>query len=110
MYDPDNGREIVFDCRGEAIRDEGGDFLAGIVTCIDITSMTKKLQEQAEDDSQRFELICDTSPQMIWTADAEGAPDWFSRRWYEYTGLSQEQSLRDWQVWFKDSLEPLTFC
>lgn len=99
MYDPDNGRKIIFDVRGEAVRDENGEFLAGIVACIDITNITKKMQEQAEKDEQRFELICDTSPQLIWTALPDGSCDWFSKRWYEYTGLTEEQSVGyGWQV------------
>lgn len=32
-------------------------------------------------------------PQIIWTADATGRPDWFNARWYAYTGLSAEASL-----------------
>ena len=34
MYDPETGRKIVFDCLGEALRDEHtGEFLAGVLTC-----------------------------------------------------------------------------
>lgn len=33
LYDPDTNRKLVFDCLGEAIRDENGEFLAGVVTC-----------------------------------------------------------------------------
>lgn len=67
MYDPDDGRRIIFDVRGEALEDENGEFVAGIVTCLDISALTKKMRDQVEQDEQRFELICDTSPQMIWT-------------------------------------------
>lgn len=73
MYDPDNGKKLVFDALGEAIWDEHtGEFLAGIVTCRDITAMTSALAEQVERDEQRFELICDSMPQMIWTATPDG--------------------------------------
>jgi PAS domain-containing protein len=82
MYDPETGSKIVFDCLGEALRDEHtGEFLAGIITCRDITSMTEQMNEIKEKDEQRFELICESMPQMIWTATPEGMHDWYSQRW-----------------------------
>ncbi|MDB5071731.1 MAG: Phytochrome, two-component sensor histidine kinase [Candidatus Eremiobacteraeota bacterium] len=32
-------------------------------------------------------------PQIVWTADPTGRPDWFNARWYAYTGLSADASL-----------------
>jgi PAS domain S-box-containing protein len=94
MHDPDTGKEIVFDVLGEAIRDEKtGEFLAGIVTFRDVTKVKSQLAEQVEKDEQRFQIICDSMPQMIWTTTPTGMHDWFSSRWYEYTGLTEEQSL-----------------
>jgi hypothetical protein len=82
MIDPETNRKMVFDCLGEALRDEHtGEFLAGVLTCRDITSMTQQLNEIKEKDEQRFELICDSMPQMIWTTTPEGMHDWFSQRW-----------------------------
>jgi PAS domain-containing protein len=82
MFDPETNQKIVLDCLGEAIRDEStGEFLAGIVTCRDITSMTKEINEIKEKEEQRFQLICDSMPQMIWTTTPDGMHDWFSQRW-----------------------------
>ncbi|KAL2063438.1 hypothetical protein VTL71DRAFT_5243 [Oculimacula yallundae] len=93
LYDPDTNRKLVFDCLGEAITDNDGKFLAGVVTCRDITTMTEAITEIKAKDEQRFQLICESMPQMIWTTTPEGLHDWFSPRWYEYTGLSEEESL-----------------
>lgn len=83
IYDPDTNQKVFLDCLGEAIRDpETGEFLAGVVTCRDITSMTNQINEIKEKDDQRFQLICDSMPQMIWTTTPEGLHDWFSQRWY----------------------------
>jgi len=82
LYDPETNRKLTFDCLGEAIRDTTtGEFLAGIVTCRDITSMTEQINEIKEKDEQRFQMICDSMPQMIWTTTPEGLHDWFSQRW-----------------------------
>lgn len=94
IYDPDTNEKILLDCLGEALRDEStGEFLAGILTCKDITKMAREINEIKEKDQQRFQLICDSMPQMIWTTTPEGLHDWFSQRWYDYTGLSEEDSL-----------------
>lgn len=79
---------------GEAVRDpDTGEFLAGIVTCRDITAVTQQIAEIKEADQQRFQIICDSMPQLIWTTNPEGMHDWYSQRWYDYTGLTKEESL-----------------
>ncbi|KAH7391349.1 hypothetical protein BKA64DRAFT_710256 [Cadophora sp. MPI-SDFR-AT-0126] len=79
LFDPETNRKLVFDCLGEAIRD--------------ITTMTEAITEIKAKDEQRFQLICESMPQMIWTTTPEGLHDWFSPRWYEYTGLTEDESL-----------------
>ncbi|KAF7919731.1 hypothetical protein BELL_1229g00010 [Botrytis elliptica] len=102
VYDPDTGEKILYDCLGEAVRDpDTGEFLAGIVTCRDITAMTQQIAEIKEADEQRFQMICDSMPQLIWTTTPDGMHDWFSQRWYDYTGLTAEESLGEgWKLPF----------
>lgn len=40
---------------------------------------------------QKFRVLADSMPQFIWTADIEGNLNYFSRRVYEYTGLSARE-------------------
>lgn len=88
------GRRRAFDISGECIRDEkSGEFLAGIIALKDVTEYTDMIKSQSEENDQQFQLICDTMPQLLWTTDPAGDHDWFSRRWYEYTGLSVSESL-----------------
>ncbi|KAK6612702.1 histidine kinase hhk6p [Botrytis cinerea] len=102
LYDPDTGNKILYDCLGEAVRDpDTGEFLAGIVTCRDITAVTQQIAEIKEADEQRFQIICDSMPQLIWTTTPDGMHDWFSQRWYDYTGLTVEESLGEgWKLPF----------
>lgn len=102
MIDPETNQRLVLDCLGEAIRDENtGEFLAGLLTCRDITQMTDQITKIKEKEEQRFQLICESMPQMIWTTTPEGMHDWFSEKWYEYTGLTEEESLgMGWQLPF----------
>ncbi|KND91308.1 Hybrid signal transduction histidine kinase J [Tolypocladium ophioglossoides CBS 100239] len=98
MVDRD-GNKIVYDVLGEAIRDDAtGEFLAGVVTGRDVTTMTEEITQIKERDDERFKLICDTMPQLVWTATPDGLHDFFNTRWYAYTGLKPEESLgRNWQ-------------
>lgn len=82
MLSPETGKRIVYDCLGEGIYDpESGEFLAGILTCRDITTFTQTINEIREKDEQRFQLICDSMPQLLWTTTPDGMHDWFSQRW-----------------------------
>ncbi|KAI4202483.1 MAG: hypothetical protein LQ350_002566 [Teloschistes chrysophthalmus] len=88
-----NGKHLTYDVSGEGIHDEiTGEFLGGIVVLYDVTEYTDMIKTQSRENDEQFELICDTMPQMLWTTNPEGHHDWYSRRWYEYTGLSVEQS------------------
>jgi PAS domain S-box-containing protein len=58
-------------------------------------------------DDQLYRLIAETIPHMVWTADAQGASDYFNRRTYEYTGLGAKALLGSgWkQVVHPDDIE-----
>jgi len=42
---------------------------------------------------EQLRLIADALPQIVWTADASGNIDFWNHRWFEYTGLTAQQSL-----------------
>ncbi len=43
---------------------------------------------------RQFRLLAEAVPQLVWTADLNGACDYVNRRWSEYSGLTDEASLR----------------
>src|SRR5207237_815254 len=43
----------------------------------------------------RFRQLSNSMPQIIWTAQPDGTPDYFNDRWYEYTGLDRESFSKD---------------
>ena len=88
------GNQRICECSGDGVYDEKtGEFLAGIVVMKDVTEYTDIIRSQSEENEQQMQLICESMPQMIWTTNAEGFHDWFSKRWYDYTGLSVEESI-----------------
>lgn len=102
------GKRIVYDMLGEAIRDDAtGEFLAGVVTGRDVTVMTEEISQIKERDYERFKIICDTMPQLVWTASPDGMHDFFNTRWYSYTGLKPKECLGvQWQMPFHPDDRP----
>jgi PAS domain S-box-containing protein len=67
-------------------------------TCTDIDEH-KRAEEEIRASEIRFRTLADAIPQIVWTADSSGKIDFFNHRWFEYTGLSIEQSLNDgWKL------------
>ncbi len=40
----------------------------------------------------RYRTLADAMPQIVWTADADGSLDYYNQRWFDYTGMTLEQS------------------
>jgi len=45
---------------------------------------------------RRYRTLAEAIPNIVWTARPDGAVDYFNQRWFEYTGLSVEQSAWSW--------------
>ncbi|KAH8682337.1 hypothetical protein BX600DRAFT_40919 [Xylariales sp. PMI_506] len=110
MYNKAKSKRLVFDMLGELIKDpETGEMVAGVITCRDVTSMAEEITHIKEYEEQRFKLICDTMPQMLWTTTPDGMHDFFNSRWYDYTGLSPEDCLNlGWKNAFHPDDMPAT--
>jgi PAS domain S-box-containing protein len=42
----------------------------------------------AQESESHFRQMADAMPQIVWGAGPDGVPDWFNRRWYDYTGFA----------------------
>jgi len=42
---------------------------------------------QLRDTEQRFRVLADTMPQMVWSTRPDGFHDYYNARWYEFTGV-----------------------
>jgi len=95
----EHGQRMTYDCNGEGIYDtKTKEFLGGIVALSDVTEYTELIKTQNEENDQQFQLICETMPQMLWTTTPDGLHDWFSKRWYDYTGYTEQESIgMGWQ-------------
>ncbi|KAI7408692.1 hypothetical protein KC336_g13021 [Hortaea werneckii] len=92
MYSAKDGSQLKFDTSGQPLTDDKGDFLGGVVMFHDVTDYAATIDRQQEENARQFEDITNMIPQMIWRTDPEGNHDYYSDRWFSYTGLSVEDS------------------
>ncbi|KAF2835529.1 hypothetical protein M501DRAFT_988825 [Patellaria atrata CBS 101060] len=110
MRDPKSGAKYVFEVTGEPVIDpHSGEFLGGLVVLQDVTELTTRLAAQVEKTEQQFEIMANLIPPMVWTTTPDGLHDWFSQRWYDYTGLTPEKSIGEgWRLPFHPDDMPAT--
>lgn len=98
MRHPKTGQKFFYEVDGICIEDARTDeFLGGLVIFRDVTGFENAINAQRAENEAQFENITNMIPQMIWTAAPDGMHTYFSQRWYDYTGLTPEQSLgRSW--------------
>jgi PAS domain S-box-containing protein len=56
-------------------------------------------RRQAEASEQLYRVLAEAIPQIVWTASADGWFDYYNQRWFEYTGLTLEETQGwGWQL------------
>jgi PAS domain S-box-containing protein len=56
-----------------------------------VAARTAELSES----ERRYRFLADAMPQIVWTATAEGDLDYYNQRWFDYTGMTFEET-RNW--------------
>jgi PAS domain S-box-containing protein len=62
--------------------------MAGVTA--DVTER-RAMEEALRASEQRFHALADNIAQLAWMADGAGSIFWCNRRWFEYTGTTQEE-------------------
>jgi len=65
-----------------------------VVFIWDITER-KRVEEALHESQERFKVLTEAMPQVVWSADASGKMDYLNHRAYEYGGM-QPEGLMDW--------------
>lgn len=58
-----------------------------------VNGLLANTNHQLQANEQHCRSLLEGLPQMVWTADATGTIDYFNQRWYDYSGLSEAESL-----------------
>jgi PAS domain S-box-containing protein len=74
---------------GKTVRDREGAAARLIGILIDVTEQTEAV-EALERSQSRFNVVSESIPHIVWSADAKGKHDYFNRRWTEFTGIELE--------------------
>jgi PAS domain S-box-containing protein len=56
-------------------------------------SARKRDEARLIESEERFRVMADTAPVLLWVADPEGRSTWFNRPWLEFTGRKLEEEL-----------------
>jgi PAS domain S-box-containing protein len=89
-----NGGKIILDYAGTTIQDPStGECLAGITSGRDITSITRQIKEMREIEQDKFKVIVEMMPQLVWTCTPDGYADSFNTRWENHTGQCEKDAL-----------------
>lgn len=59
----------------------------------DATNVEQMISRMKEEDEERFKIMCDAMPQLVWMTTPDGHLEFYNQRWYEYTGLTEEASV-----------------
>lgn len=87
--------------------DETGEPLLMIGVNIDVDDQKRGEQALLESEA-RFRQAIDSMPQLVWSTLPNGFHDLYNRRWYEYTGLSFEETKGEqWRDVFHPDDRPL---
>ena len=78
---------------GAIVADDSGRSVA-FLSFADV-SERKRAEDALRDSEQRYRFLADAMPQIIWTAKPDGNLDYYNQQWYDYTGLTFEQT-KDW--------------
>ena len=83
------------------IQNTTGQFIGASIVAHDITQkrlIAAALERQGVELSkseQRYRFLADSMPQIIWTAQPDGSVDYYNQRWFDYTGLTFDQT-KNW--------------
>ncbi|RYD70102.1 MAG: PAS domain S-box protein, partial [Sphingobacteriales bacterium] len=107
-------KEGRFEDEGWRIRKDGTRFWANvIITAVydrqgkhigfskvtrDLTER-KRAEQELADSAEKFRILGESVPQMIWTSDATGHALYMNQRWKDYTGFSIEELQGE--KWFR---------
>ncbi|HEY3587042.1 MAG TPA: PAS domain S-box protein, partial [Myxococcaceae bacterium] len=87
-----DGPVFPVEVRGEAFWEGGRNFVVALARD---NTYRKRAEEALRESERRLRTLAEALPHMVWTAEPDGATDYYNARTIEYTGLTLEQ-LRNW--------------
>ncbi|MHA3774929.1 hybrid sensor histidine kinase/response regulator [Verrucomicrobiota bacterium sgz303538] len=86
-----NGTRFFASGKLAPIRDKSGQHIGFVKICRDLTEAVRQ-REELERSEERYRVLVELSPQVVWFADAKGNITFCNQRWCDLTGLRMEQT------------------
>ncbi len=88
-----NGEVVWVRIRVSSIRDEGHSLYSPVYFVIRVEDITdrKRAQEALQESEERFRIMADGCPTLMWVTQAEGKSQFLNRACCEFFGLTHEQ-------------------
>lgn len=69
---------------------DAGELLRVVGNAVDVTQQ-RLGEERLREDAERFRLITETIPQLVWSARADGFSDYYNQRFLDYLGMTLQE-------------------
>jgi PAS domain S-box-containing protein len=86
------GKKVDVSLSISSVKDSTGSIVGFTKIAHDITKR-KQVEDAVKESEQRFRLIADTAPVMIWMSDTDKLCIYFNKPWLDFTGRSLEEEL-----------------
>ena len=86
-----NGAFVWVNLTVAPVRDAHGELECFISIVKDI-SERKEAEAALQESEARYRFLADAMPQIVFTSDPNGHVDYFNERWYDYTGMTEEET------------------
>ena len=88
------------------VRDEAERIFAGLMLAEDVTEQRRRDANALR--QAHLQFLAEAIPQIVWTADPAGNLDYYNQQWFDYTGMTLEQTQGwGWQpVLHPEDVEP----
>jgi hypothetical protein len=86
--------------RGRIDRDVTGTPVRVIGVVLDITARKQSelaVLEAQHETEERLRHLADTLPQLVWISRADGISEFYNKRWFDYVGIGENQSITNAQ-------------
>jgi len=108
-FDQPDVRKTVL-MRAAPVYDASKRIMGAVVAQIDITRRIE-VQAALRESEAKFRTIANAMPQMVWSAQPDGAHDYFNQQWYDFTGLPAGSTDGDgWSEAFHPEDQPHTWA
>lgn len=89
---PDNGKVVWLEDCGRAVTSESNAPIRYYGVVKDVTERVEA-DDSLRASEQRFRLLADAAPVLIWLSDTNKLCTWFNRPWLDFVGRPMEQEL-----------------